>query len=260
MRTLIQKQTPTQPTKTPVCTTPDHTQSSPVLETHPMHQLQRSIGNQAIRRMLQADTEPLDARTALSSPTGFIQGIWRKSVYGTSPEQAQPKRTVGHQAEENEDVSGMQDQDTSSHSATLGQRTIEPAQSEGIAEGLAPRSDTIIDRKGCQPGAVIVSYDKKGTGCNARVKINIATHRCVKKCSDKARLAEISSLGRKACADFCLKQKASASHFTSPNQCTSKSCDATPGECPIRCPKLNRCHSAPRINAWNCKCGCVGIS
>lgn len=121
-------------------------------------------------------------------------------------------------------------------------------------------SSNEIARKGCQPGAVIVTYDKQGKGCTAKVKMNITVQRCVTKCNDKARLAEVGSFGQKACQDFCLKEKA-FSYYALPNKnmCSSKTCDPTYGECPERCPILNICTTAPKINQWNCKCNC-GLS
>ncbi len=61
---------------------------------HSILHLQRTIGNQAVQRMLQADAKELEAGSASSGPTGFVHDFSRIPLHANSRVDIQPKLEV----------------------------------------------------------------------------------------------------------------------------------------------------------------------
>lgn len=93
MRSFVKKQKATQQTKT---TKPGRVHSGKSRLVRSIHHLQRTIGNQAVQRLLKANDEQLESRSASSASSGFIHDFSRIPLFNPSrvPIQIQPKLTV----------------------------------------------------------------------------------------------------------------------------------------------------------------------
>ncbi len=95
MRTFAQKLKETQQTKSAKSTYPTRVLSGQSREVRSILHLQRSIGTQAVQRMMQAKTEETeaDSATTKASPR-FAQYFSRVPLYPTARTKIQPKLTV----------------------------------------------------------------------------------------------------------------------------------------------------------------------
>jgi len=95
MRTFAQKPKATQQTKSVKSTHPARALfSGQSRDVHFILQLQRTIGNQAVQRLLQSNAEELQAGSATTASTHFGHDFSRIPIFSPSPVQVQPKLTV----------------------------------------------------------------------------------------------------------------------------------------------------------------------
>lgn len=94
MRTFALKQKPTQEAKSVSSARRGWAFSGQSHDVRSILHLQRTIGNQAVQRMLQADGKKLEAGSASSAPTSFVHYFSRIPIFSTSTVRVQPKLTV----------------------------------------------------------------------------------------------------------------------------------------------------------------------
>ena len=94
MRTFAQKPKATQQTKPAESSKANPTLSGQRRDMHSMLQLQRTIGNQAVQRLLRTDSESLEVEPSTTAATRFANNFSRIPVYATTPVRIQPKLMV----------------------------------------------------------------------------------------------------------------------------------------------------------------------
>jgi lysozyme family protein len=91
MRKSAQEQKPTQEAETARSTTRSRSSSSQSQAVHPVLQLQRTLGNQAVQRILQPELEKPEAGLASGAPSEFANDVNRTHTHSTSPVLVQSK-------------------------------------------------------------------------------------------------------------------------------------------------------------------------
>lgn len=94
MFTFAEKLKGTQRTKTAIHMKPSRSLSAQSRDVYSIFQLQRTIGNQAVQRLLQSDAEELQPGSATIATKRFDHDFSRLLVVGSSLVQTQPKLTV----------------------------------------------------------------------------------------------------------------------------------------------------------------------
>jgi hypothetical protein len=94
MRTIAEKPKAPQQTKSASCSKPSRALSR---QSHDMHLmcLQRTIGNQAVQRLLKANIEELEAGSDVTSSTRFVHDFSQIPLYAKARGKIQPKLAVG---------------------------------------------------------------------------------------------------------------------------------------------------------------------
>src|SRR5574337_321777 len=94
MHTFAQKQNSTQRTKSAGSTTHGKTSFVQNHEAHSILHLQRTVGNQAVRRLLRANAEKLEVGSATTVTTRFAHDFSQIPVYTNAPVRVQAKLTI----------------------------------------------------------------------------------------------------------------------------------------------------------------------
>ena len=94
MRTFAQKPKDAKQTKSAKSTKPNRALSGQSRAVQSILHLQRTIGNQAVQRLLQSNAEELQAGAASTASTRFSHDFSRISIFSPSPVQVQPKLTI----------------------------------------------------------------------------------------------------------------------------------------------------------------------
>ena len=94
---LVHKQKPSQEAKSASSARPGRAFSGQSREVSSILHLQRTIGNQAAQRLLQANAEEFKAGPATTSSTRFAHDFSRILLHANADTEAQPKLTIGIQ-------------------------------------------------------------------------------------------------------------------------------------------------------------------
>jgi hypothetical protein len=95
MRTFVHKQKPSQEAKSASSARPGRAFSGQSREVSSILHLQRTIGNQAAQRLLQANAEEFKAGPATTASTRFEHDFSRIPLHANADTEAQPKLTIG---------------------------------------------------------------------------------------------------------------------------------------------------------------------
>jgi len=99
MRTFAQKPKATQQTTLSKSTTPGREHFGESHEVNSILHLQRTIGNQAVQRVLQTEAKELEARLAITASSYFTHDFSQMSVHAKSPASVQAKLMVSPEEE-----------------------------------------------------------------------------------------------------------------------------------------------------------------
>src|SRR5213082_2100667 len=94
MHTFVQKPKATQQTTSAKSTIPGRTHLGQSHEVNSILYLQRTIGNQAVQRMLQTDAEEPEARSIAAASPRFVHDFSCIPVHSSAPIGIQPKLRV----------------------------------------------------------------------------------------------------------------------------------------------------------------------